>query len=112
MFHLRLQTLHLLVHKSASTRHDILVVIERIIIHGYGMAVDMGTAFDALSIASHPEHEAEHLQTGVLTPAHIANRNLLRNAMLGSGFEGIDSEWWHFDFGDRAQVRARYARID
>ena len=28
--------------------------------------------------------------------AQKRNRELLRNAMLKAGFEGIDSEWWHF----------------
>lgn len=93
-------------------------------IHSYGMAVDvtlldatgaeldMGTAFDALSRLSHPQHEAEHHQAGLLTAQHLSNRSLLRNAMLDSGFEGISTEWWHFDFGDRNTVRQKFIRVE
>ena len=93
-------------------------------IHSFGMAVDvslcdrngveldMGTAFDALDIASHPQHEAEHLAQGVLTSAHIHNRQILREVMGFSGFQGITSEWWHFDYGDRDRVRQSFVRVE
>ena len=93
-------------------------------IHSYGMAVDvtllqsdgteldMGTGFDELSIVSHPQHEAEHLQQGLLTPTHIANRLALRDAMVASGFQAISTEWWHFDFGDRDRVRREFVRVE
>lgn len=93
-------------------------------IHSYGMAVDvtllqhdgteldMGTGFDALSIVSHPQHETEHLQKGLLSPTHIANRRVLRGAMVGSGFQAISTEWWHFDFGDRDVVRQKFVRVE
>ena len=29
-----------------------------------------------------------------------ANRLILHNAMVRHGFEGIDSEWWHFTLHD------------
>ena len=93
-------------------------------IHSFGMAVDvtlldadghevdMGTGFDDLSIRSHPALEMQQLATGELLPAHITHRHMLRQAMLDSGFHGIHSEWWHFDFGEREEVRRRYLRID
>ena len=91
-------------------------------IHSFGMAVDvtvksangeldMGTGFDAMQEESHPEHEAASLARGSLNTQHIANRNLLRAAMQGAGFQGIKTEWWHFDFGDKALVRSSYARV-
>ena len=40
-----------------------------------------------------------------------ANRQLLRAAMNAAGFVGINSEWWHFDCGDRVHVRATYHRV-
>jgi D-alanyl-D-alanine dipeptidase len=36
----------------------------------------------------------------------------LREAMFSAGFAGISTEWWHFDFGDRAVVRRDYLRIE
>jgi zinc D-Ala-D-Ala dipeptidase len=96
---------------------------ERGSIHSYGMAVDvtlldanngeidMGTGFDEMSETSHPEHESQFLQTGDLTAEHLANRHLLRDAMKVGGFNGIATEWWHFDCGDRARVRSTFARV-
>lgn len=93
-------------------------------IHSFGMAVDvtlvdaqgleleMGTGFDDLTLLSQPQHEQKHATQGRLSAPHLANRQLLRQAMLQGGFVGIATEWWHFDFGDRALVRQNYLRID
>ena len=92
-------------------------------IHSFGMAVDitlvdrngreldMGTPFDDLSERSHPALEDAMLARGELTATQIGNRRLLRESMSAGGFKGINSEWWHFDCGDRDQVRAEYTRI-
>ncbi|WP_395404225.1 M15 family metallopeptidase [Pseudoduganella sp. UC29_106] len=96
---------------------------ERGSIHSFGMAVDvtildvagreldMGTGFDDMTELSHPILEPKHLESGSLTAAQIANRQLLRDAMFHAGFVGINSEWWHFDCGDRVHVRATYAKV-
>lgn len=93
-------------------------------IHSFGMAVDvallgcdgveldMGTGFDDLTVLSQPQYEPIHLAEGLLSESHISNRQRLRQAMLHSGFSGIATEWWHFDFGDRALVRSNYLRIE
>ncbi len=92
-------------------------------IHSFGMAVDvtlvdaagdeleMGTAFDDMSERSHPVLEESLLARRVLTAGAIENRCLLRAAMSHGGWRGINSEWWHFDCGDRERVRAEYVRI-
>ncbi len=92
-------------------------------IHSFGMAVDitltdaagqeldMGTPFDDLTDLSHPAKEAEFLASGAITRAHIANREILRQAMTHGGFQGINTEWWHFDCGDRLAVRRDYFRV-
>jgi D-alanyl-D-alanine dipeptidase len=96
---------------------------ERGSIHSFGMAVDvtlldeqgreldMGTRFDDLTERSHPALERHMLERGELSEVHVANRGLLRAAMVHAGFVGIQSEWWHFDCGDREQVRLRYRRV-
>ncbi|MEI6733578.1 MAG: M15 family metallopeptidase [Comamonadaceae bacterium] len=93
-------------------------------IHSFGMAVDvtlvdqagveldMGTGFDDLSDLSHPKFEPRHLAQGLLSQTQIRNRQVLREAMLSAGFSAISTEWWHFDFGDRALVRRDYLRIE
>jgi len=96
---------------------------ERGSIHSFGMAVDLtlcdadgteldlGTPFDDTTELSHPPLEAEHLATGRLQPGQVHRRQVLRDVMSAAGWHGIDTEWWHFDFGDRLLVRANYRRI-
>lgn len=92
-------------------------------IHSYGMALDitlrdeqgreldMGTGFDDLTELSHPRLEQDFLASGQLTGQQVANRQLLREAMFQAGFVGINTEWWHFDCGDRELVRATFRRV-
>lgn len=92
-------------------------------IHSFGMALDvtlldlsgreldMGTGFDDLSERSHPALEAQLLARGELSAQHIENRQWLRAAMFQAGWQGINSEWWHFDCGDRLLVRKHYTRV-
>ena len=92
-------------------------------IHSFGMAldltlldeagreIDMGTGFDDLTERSQPGLEPALLARGELTQAQVDHRQLLRDAMAQAGFVGISSEWWHYDFGDRAHVRSTYHRI-
>jgi len=96
---------------------------ERGSIHSFGMALDltllgpdgaeldMGTRFDDLSEVSQPVLEEQLLADARLSPLQVANRRLLRAAMQHGGWRGINSEWWHFDCGDRDLVRAGYIRV-
>lgn len=92
-------------------------------IHSYGMALDitildehgheldMGTGFDDMTELSHPALEEGFLVAGQLTEAQVANRRLLREAMAHAGFVGINTEWWHFDCGNRDLVRQTFRRV-
>lgn len=92
-------------------------------IHSFGMALDitltdaagreldMGTGFDDMTDLSHPALEEGFLVAGRLSEEQVANRRLLRAAMLQAGFHGINSEWWHFDCGDRNLVRQTFRRV-
>ena len=92
-------------------------------IHSYGMALDitildpdgkeldMGTGFDDMTELSHPALEEGFLRAGALSEVQVANRRLLREAMLQAGFVGINTEWWHFDCGDRNRVRKTFRRV-
>lgn len=55
-----------------------------------GKEVDMGGTFDMLDPSAHPDY------VGDLTKEQIANRMMLREAMLKFGFKPLYSEWWHF----------------
>ena len=93
-------------------------------IHSFGFAVDvtlltpagreadMGTAFDEMSLLSHPALNDEHLALGVLSVAQVTERGWLHAAMARGGFRGIPTEWWHFDFGERAAIRRDGPRVD
>ncbi len=92
-------------------------------IHSYGMALDitildeqgreldMGTGFDDMTELSHPRLEDGFRAEGKLTARQVANRRLLRGAMQQAGFVGINTEWWHFDCGDRELVRRTFRRV-
>jgi zinc D-Ala-D-Ala dipeptidase len=96
---------------------------ERGSIHSFGMAVDltlldaqgqeldMGTPFDDTTELSHPALETKLAAAGRLTTDQLGHRHVLRSAMHQAGWRGISTEWWHFDFGHRDEVRARWRRI-
>ena len=58
-----------------------------------GKELDMGGPFDLFSEVSHPDYRG-------ITEEQYENRMLLQRAMLRSGFEPIDCEWWHFTLKD------------
>ena len=92
-------------------------------IHSFGMAVDvtladpagrecdMGSGFDEMSEASHPEYHAEHLALGRLGVQQLVERGWLAAAMREGGFRGISTEWWHFNWGDSGWVRRELPRV-
>ena len=72
--------------KSSHTRGS---TVDLTLIKKDGSFVDMGGAFDLFSEISHPDYKK-------ITRKQKKNREILRNAMFKAGFDGIDSEWWHF----------------
>jgi zinc D-Ala-D-Ala dipeptidase len=86
-------------------------------LHNYGVAVDltifdkeaqkpldMGTSYDYFGYPAYPDREKEMLAQGKITSAQVANRQILRKVMIGAGFTGIGSEWWHFNAFSRKQA--------
>lgn len=72
--------------KSGHTRGS---TVDLTLIKKDGSFVDMGGAFDLFSEISHPDYKK-------LTRTQKKNRKILHDAMIKAGFNGIDSEWWHF----------------
>ena len=72
--------------KSSHTRGS---TVDLTLIKKDGSYVDMGGTFDLFSEISHPDYKK-------ITKKQKANRKILHDAMIKAGFEGIDSEWWHF----------------
>jgi zinc D-Ala-D-Ala dipeptidase len=91
--------------------HSFGMAVDVTLIDADGLELDMGTPFDDLTERSHPALELELLQRGEITASHVANRQILRDAMTANGWQGISTEWWHFDCGDRLLVRQNYLRV-
>jgi D-alanyl-D-alanine dipeptidase len=100
-----------LAHPERGSIHSFGMAVDVTLLDGDGRELDMGSGFDEMNLASHPDREAEFLALGHLLPHHLANRGWLRAAMRHAGFHGINSEWWHFDFGDRVAVRRDLPRV-
>ncbi len=75
-----------IMEKSGHTRGS---TVDLTLIKMDGSFVDMGGTFDLFSEISHPDYKK-------LTRKQKQNRKILHDAMIKAGFNGIDSEWWHF----------------
>ncbi len=75
-----------IMEKSGHTRGS---TVDLTLIKTDGSFVDMGGTFDLFSEISHPDYKK-------LTKKQKKNRKILYDAMTKAGFQGIDSEWWHF----------------
>jgi len=91
--------------------HSFGMALDITLVDADGVELDMGTGFDDMTELSHPALEQGFVLAGQLTEAQLANRHLLREAMLQAGFLGIRTEWWHFDCGDRDLVRSTFRRV-
>src|ERR1043166_3320772 len=70
--------------------------------------LDMGTPFDFFGQAAEPRHEIDLYKDKKLSSEQLANRLLLREAMLRAGFRLLPHEWWHFDCADGFTARKKY----
>lgn len=93
-------------------------------LHNYGVAVDltiydnesgkpldMGTAYDFFGYQAYPDREKQMLAEGKITQEHVSNREILRKVMIGAGFTGIGSEWWHFNAFSRKEAGEKFQLI-
>lgn len=102
---------HYFAHPARGSIHSFGMAVDVTLVDAQGREADMGSGFDEMSEASHPALHAAHLASGRLTPAQVGERDLLRQVMGAGGFAGIDTEWWHFDHGDRDRVRRSFPRV-
>lgn len=72
--------------KSGHTRGS---SVDLTIVDANGKELDMGSPFDFFGAKSHPMYPK-------ITAQQKANRMLLRNTMIASGFRPYKNEWWHF----------------
>ncbi len=102
---------HYFANPQRGSIHSFGMAVDVTLIDPHGRESDMGSGFDEMSPASHPALHAEHLASGVLSAAQVAERQCLHDAMMHGGFHGIPTEWWHFDHGDRDRVRRELPRV-
>jgi D-alanyl-D-alanine dipeptidase len=100
-----------LAHPVRGSIHSFGMALDITILDADGRELDMGTAFDDMSERSHPAREVQMLAAGEMSQAQVANRQLLRDAMNHAGFNGIATEWWHYDCGNRELVRKTFRRV-
>ena len=100
-----------LAHPERGSIHSFGMALDITLLDEHGRELDMGTAFDDMSERAHPALEASLLARGEISAEQVANRHLRRGAMFQAGFTGLNSEWWHFDCGDRAHVRRTFSRV-
>ncbi len=77
----------------AKSGHSRGSTVDLTIIKKDGGFVDMGGTFDLFSEISHPDYKK-------ISKKQKKNRKILHDAMVKAGFQGIDSEWWHFTLKD------------
>jgi D-alanyl-D-alanine dipeptidase len=94
-------------------------------LHNYGVAIDltvvdaetgemldMGTGYDFFGYPAYPDREEQMLHEGKITKEQVANRKILRKAMNEAGFEGIGSEWWHFNAFSRKAAGEKFELVE
>ena len=93
------------------SNHNFGCAIDLTVVDEKGIPLDMGTKYDFFGPLAYPRSEQDMLKQGKLTAKQIANRNILRKAMVQSGFTVNTTEWWHFDGMSKKQARAKYGMI-
>lgn len=79
--------------KSVSYAHSSGGAVDLTIVDALGNELNMGTGFDDFSEKSYTAYYHGDSEIG-------KNRKMLVDIMSTQGFTNLDSEWWHFDFGD------------
>jgi len=100
-----------LANPARGSIHSYGMALDLTILDPHGRELDMGTGFDDMTDLSHPALEDGFIAAGQLSEQQVNNRRLLRGAMFDAGFVGINTEWWHFDCGDRDRVRSSFQRV-
>lgn len=91
--------------------HNYGLAVDVSILDGCGRPLDMGTEVDYLGDEAHITHEAELMDSGVLSARAVLNRQLLRSVMRKAGFTPLHNEWWHFNWCSRKEAVANYPVI-
>lgn len=75
---------------TRGSRHNRGAAVDATLINSSGKELEMPSAFDAFTPASHRNYSGGSVQSR-------KNRQILADAMAKQGFVGLKTEWWHFD---------------
>ncbi|MDZ7960216.1 MAG: M15 family metallopeptidase [Aulosira sp. DedQUE10] len=75
---------------ARGSRHNRGAAVDATLIDSSGKELEMPSAFDAFTPASHRDYSGGSIQSR-------KNRQILEDAMRKQGFTGLATEWWHFD---------------
>ncbi len=91
--------------------HNYGMAVDISIVDGRGRQLDMGTPVDYMGRKAHVKGEAAMVRQGILSRIALRNRRLLRSVMTQAGFHVLPTEWWHFNFKTRRQLRAGHYKV-
>ena len=77
-----------------------------------GVPVDMGTDFDCFTASAHITDEPALVKQGKISREAMNNRRLLRRVMTQAGFMTYRREWWHFERYRIKYTRAHFKLLD
>lgn len=93
--------------------HNFGVAVDLTLVHtSTGEELDMGTGYDFFGYPAYPDREDQMIREGKISSLQVANRNILREAMYSAGFEGIGSEWWHFNAFTRKAAGEKFVMVE
>jgi D-alanyl-D-alanine dipeptidase len=75
---------------AKGSRHNRAAAVDLTLADSGGAPLPMPTEYDDFTEKAHRDYQGA-------TPDRIANREKLEEAMAAEGFEGLPTEWWHFD---------------
>jgi zinc D-Ala-D-Ala dipeptidase len=75
---------------KTGSRHNRGAAVDVTLVDRSGIPLEMPSEFDDFSPRAHRDYAAA-------SPRAQAHRRLLQRIMAQHGFQGISSEWWHFD---------------
>jgi D-alanyl-D-alanine dipeptidase len=77
-----------------------------------GQVLDMGTGYDFFGYPAYPDREDQMIREGKLSQEQVDNRGILRQVMNKAGFQGIGSEWWHFNAFSRKVAGEKFVMVE
>lgn len=75
---------------AKGSRHNRGAAVDVTLIDASGRELEMPTGYDDFSEKAHRDWDGA-------SPSAKRNREILERAMRERGFEGLPTEWWHFD---------------